>query len=231
LHAADIARELGMDVLVPPSPGVLCAMGVLTKDAQIDVSQTHVLRQSATGLGGKMGDIFAALERRATEIIRRGRLSPVRVTFDRVVEARYVGQNFELTVPVELDEQRGVATDSVRTCFDAAHKRFYGYDQPSKEMEIVTFRLRASIPGPKLDLATHSRGRRPGALVPIGRRRVAFEASETRVDCPVFDRSQLMPGEELDGPAIIEQMDTTTLLPPDFHAAVDPVGNLLLTRR
>jgi len=95
----------------------------------------------------------------------------------------------------------------------------------------VTFRLRASMPGPKLDLATHSSGRRLGALVPIGRRRVAFEASETRIDCPVFDRSQLMAGEELDGPAIIEQMDTTTLLPPDFHAAADPVGNLLLTRR
>jgi N-methylhydantoinase A len=231
LHAADIARELGMDVLVPLSPGVLCAMGVLTKDAQIDVSQTRILRQSATGLGEKMGNIFAALERRATEIIRRGRLSPVRVTFDRAVEARYVGQNFELTVPVALDEAREVATDSVRRSFDATHRRFYSYDQPSKEMEIVTFRLRASMPGPRLELANHSNGRRVGALVPIGRRGVAFDAPETRIDCPVFDRSHLVPGEELDGPAIIEQMDTTTLLPPDFHAAVDPVGNLLLTRR
>jgi len=220
-----------MGVLVPPSPGVLCAMGVLTKDAQIDVSQTRILRESAAGLGEKMGDIFDALERRAMEIIRRGRLSPARVTFDRSVEARYVGQNFELTVRVALDEQRKVATDSVRKGFDATHKRFYGYDQPSKEMEIVTFRLRASMPGPKLDLAKHSSGDRRSALASIGRRRVAFEASETRIDCPVFDRSQLMPGEELDGPAIIEQMDTTTLLPPDFHAAVDPVGNLLLTRR
>jgi len=182
-------------------------------------------------LGEKMGDIFDALERRAMEIIRRGRLSSARVTFDRSVEARYVGQNFELTVRVALDEQRKVATDSVRKVFDATHKRFYGYDQPSKEMEIVTFRLRASMPGPKLDLAKHSSGDRRSALASIGRRRVAFEASETRIDCPVFDRSQLMPGEELDGPAIIEQMDTTTLLPPDFHAAVDPVGNLLLTRR
>src|SRR5207247_744266 len=177
-----LGGALGND---PPSPGVLCAMGVLTKDAQIDVSQTRILRQGATGLGEQMGDIFAALERRAMEIIRRGRLSPARVTFARSVEARYVGQNFELTVPVALDEQREVATASVRTCFDAAHRRFSGYDQPSKEMELVTFRLRASMPGPKLDLATHSSGRRLGALVPIGRRRVVFEASEAPIDCPV----------------------------------------------
>jgi len=230
LHAADIARELGMDVLVPMSPGVLCAMGVLTKDAQIDVSQTRILRQSAPGFDETAADLFAELERRALKIIQRSRLSSACVTFDRAVEARYVGQNFELTIPVALDAQGQVAVDELRACFDAAHRRFYGYDQTSKEMEIVTFRLRASMPGPKVDLATRSSGRRRGLLKPIGRRRVAFEASETRIDCSIFDRAHLVPGDKIDGPAIIDQMDTTTLLPPDYHAVVDPVGNLLLTR-
>ena len=231
LHAADIARDLGMDVLVPVSPGVLCAMGILTKDAQIDVSQTRILRQTATGFDEMMANVFAELERRAMKIIQRGRLSSARVTFDCAVEARYVGQNFELSIPVEMDAHGQIAGDALRARFDATHRRFYGYDQPAQEMELVTFRLRASMPGPRVDLATHSSGHRRGLLKPTGRRRVAFEVAETRIDCSIFDRAQLVPGDEIDGPAIIEQMDTTTLLPPDFHAEVDPVGNLRLTRR
>jgi len=231
LHAADIARELGMDVLVPQSPGVLCAMGVLTKDAQIDVSQTRILRQSAAHSGDEISDTFASLERRAMEIIGRNRLSAARVTFECAVEARYVGQNFELSVPVATDERGKNATDSIRSLFDGEHRRFYGYDQPSKEMEIVTFRLRASMPGPDVDLARRPVSRRRGPLAPIGRRRIIFEPAATGIECPIFARSDLMPGDEISGGAVIEQMDTTTLLPPDFRTVVDRAGNLLLTHR
>lgn len=222
LHAADVARELGMNVLVPGSPGVLCAMGVLTKDMQIDVSQTRIVRESATALRAIAADVFDALEARAMEMIRRGRLSAMHVTFDRAAEVRYVGQNFELTILVELDAHGHVAVDAMRECFDVTHRRLYGYDQPSKEMELITFRLRASMPGPRIDVAMPANGKRVVPLAPIGRRRVAFDASARRIDCPIFDRSQLVSGDALDGPAIIEQMDTTTLLPPDFRAAVDP---------
>ena len=107
----------------------------------------------------------------------------------------------------------------------------YGYGQPSKEMELVTFRLRASMPGPEVDLAKQPITRRRGLLAPIGRRRIVFEHGATAIDCPIFNRSDLMPGDEIDGGAIIEQMDTTTLLPTDFRAAVDRAGNLLLSRR
>ncbi len=231
LHAADVARELGMDVLVPASPGVLCAMGVLAKQTRIDVSQTRIVRESDSQSLEAIADVFHSLERRAMDIIRRGRLSPAGLTFHRTVDARYVGQNFELPISVAFDARGRAATEAMRTTFDATHRRFYGYDQPSKEMELVTFRVKAAMPGARIDIASHASGRRRAAPAPSAFRHVAFDASGTRIDCPIFDRSGLVPGDSLDGPAIIEQMDTTTLLPPDFRAVADAVGNLLLTRR
>jgi N-methylhydantoinase A len=173
----------------------------------------------------------AELERRALETLRRGRLSTAHVTFSHSVEARYVGQNFELNVPIPSAGDGATRLDAIRASFDAAHRRFYGYDQPSKEIELVTFRLRASMPGPKVDLTKMPTTSRAGALTAAGQRSVVFAAGTLPVECPIFDRLRLLPGDVLEGPAIVEQMDTTTLLPPDFKAAVDLFGNLLLTRR
>jgi N-methylhydantoinase A len=231
LHAAEVARELEMKVLIPLSPGVLCAMGVLTKEAQLDLSQTRLLRQSMPALDAKISEMCAELERRALETLRRGRLSTAHVTFSHSVEARYVGQNFELNVPIPSAGDGATRLDAIRASFDAAHRRFYGYDQPSKEIELVTFRLRASMPGPKVDLTKMPTTSRAGALTAAGQRSVVFAAGTLPVECPIFDRLRLLPGDVLEGPAIVEQMDTTTLLPPDFKAAVDLFGNLLLTRR
>jgi N-methylhydantoinase A len=220
-----------MDVMVPPSPGVLCAMGVLTKDMQIDVSQTCVFRESDANLTDNVARVFDALERRARDVIRRGRISGESLAFNRSVEARYVGQNFELAVPVATDAHGRLLTGSIRPGFDAMHQRLYGYGQPSKELEFVTFRLRASMPGPKVDVATQTTTRRGAALRPLAHREVLFDSARRRVDCPIFDRSHLIAGDEIAGPAIIEQMDTTTVLPPDFRASVDTLGDLLLRRR
>jgi N-methylhydantoinase A len=230
LHAADVARELDMEVIIPSSPGVLCAMGVLTKEAQIDVSRTRILRESTDGLAAEVEAVFAELERRVAEMLRRGRLGTDGLSMNRSVEARYVGQNHELNVPLADGLGGAAAVAAVRTGFDAAHRRFYGYDQPTKELELVTFRLRATMPGPKVDLQRAAMAPRTGGLRPSGGRDVIFGAADAPVECPVFDRAQLRPGDEIAGAAIIEQMDTTTLLPPDFRATVDAASNLLLRR-
>jgi N-methylhydantoinase A len=230
LHAADVARELDMEVIIPSSPGVLCAMGVLTKEAQVDVSRTRILRESTAGLTAEVDAVFADLERRVAEMLRRGRLGADGLSMRRSVEARYVGQNHELNVPLPDGLSGAAAVAAVRLGFDAAHRRLYGYDQPTKELELVTFRLRATMPGPKVDLRRTAVSQRSGALRPSGRRDVIFGAADAPIECPVLDRAQLRPGDEIAGAAIIEQMDTTTLLPPDFRATVDPAGNLLLRR-
>jgi N-methylhydantoinase A len=230
LHAADVARELGMKVLIPRSPGVLCAMGVLAKDTMTEFSRTRILTEHQDGLEAQVEEIFAELESRALTTMGRTRSNSESLRLERFVEARYVGQNFELTVGVPPRADQPPLMRALRRGFDAAHHRYYGYDQPEKEIELVTFRVRASQPGPQLDLLRVPTGARTGGLAASGTRRAIFAASGSAIDCPIFERSHLVPGDALEGPAIVEQMDTTTVLPPDFGATVDEFGNLLLKR-
>jgi N-methylhydantoinase A len=228
LHAAAVAQDLDMSVLVPQSPGVLCATGVLAKDVQIDSSRTRLLRQSHPDAAQQIGEIFAELHRRAVDTLRANGLGDSGLVIERSVDARYVGQNFELRVPLEGDALAGQAMDAVKAGFDLAHEQFYGFAQAQQEVECVTFRLRASLPVPRPELSGPAPEERSEVLQPRSRREVFFDESDGFVDCAVYARADLRPGDVLDGPAIVEQMDTTTVLPPQFRARVDAVSNLRL---
>jgi N-methylhydantoinase A len=221
LHAAEVARELRMRVLVPTSPGVLCAMGVLTKDVQVDLGQTRLLRLSAPGTPEAADALFAALAARAKALLG----ADARLSLEYSVDARYVGQNFEL--PVMLPSVAQLAA-TVRAGFDAEHRRLYGYDQPEKEIEIVTLRLRASVPArTALSKAPPSAARGEAPLA-VGRRRVHFADHGGFVECPIYERESLQPAHQLRGPLIVEQMDTTSVVPPDWVCTVDQRLNLIL---
>jgi N-methylhydantoinase A len=228
LHAAAVAEDLEMAVLVPESPGVLCATGVLAKDIQIDLSRTRLTRETDAKGAETLRAIFDELENRARETFRSNGLGVENVMIERSVDARYVGQNFELRVPLAADDLGAPAMDAVKAGFDAAHEQFYGYRQPEQEAECVTFRLRASLPVPRPELAGQAAAERSGSLTAQATRKVFFESAGGFVDCPVYARRDLRPGDTLDGPAIVEQMDTTTVLPLDFTAEVDAVSNLRL---
>lgn len=226
LHAAAVARELGMAVLVPPSPGVLCAMGVLTKDVQIDLSQTRICRLAEAS--GAIEALFGELAARAERTFIKNGFATAGLELERAVDARYVGQNFELTVVLPAAASGPAAADAIRRGFDAAHKRMYGYDQPEKEIELVTFRVRAALPARVPDLRPSVTGR-SGALAPMALRRTFFEPAGF-VDCPVYGRDALVAGDRIEGPVILEQMDTTTVVPPDFCCEVDDALNLRLKK-
>ena len=230
LHAADVARELGMAVLVPESPGVLCAMGVLTKDVQLDFSQTRIVLSTATGVTDEVDRIYSGLEDRALDALDRGGLDARGLVVERGLDARYVGQNFELPVPVPAGPVDTAALRSADEAFHDVHRRMYGYDQRDKEIEFVTFRIAARLPVARPELRSERRTARRGGPDAATRRPVFFEAAGGFVDCPVYDREGLDEGDRLEGPAVIEQMDTTTVLPPDFRLDVDDLRNLHLTR-
>ena len=231
LHAAEVARELNMTVLVPPGPGVLCAMGVLTKDIQLDLSQTRLIRDAALTAADDVNGIFESLERRAIDNYARHKIELSGLTIERTVDARYVGQNFELSAPVAGGAVSAATLAAVRTSFNAAHKRLYGYDQPGQQIELITFRIKALLPVPKPGLAPVARAARGTRSGPRKTRQAFFATIQQFVDCPVYDRTELAEGEELAGPAIVEQMDTTTVIPPDFSAIADRWGNLILRCR
>jgi len=230
LHAAAVAEDLEMAVLVPESPGVLCATGVLAKDIQIDLSRTRLTRQTDAVAAEAFRRIFDELEERAMETFRSNGLGLDGVMIERSVDARYIGQNFELRVPIMSNDLGARSMDAVKAGFDAAHEQFYGYRQQDQETECVTFRLRASLPVPRPELVGEVSGGRTEALAPRTTRSVFFEQAAGFLECPVYARNDLRPGDMLKGPAIVEQMDTTTVLPPGFTAKVDAVCNLRLGR-
>ena len=230
VQAAAVARELNMKVLVPPGPGVMCAMGVLTKDIQLDVSRTRLTRSSLPAAAETVSATFGDLEARVVDTFRGNRLPVDGLVIERTVDARYAGQNFELSVAVPPGTLAGDSISAIRTNFGAAHKRLYGYEHPNQDVEMVTFRVKAMLPVAKPALVRAASSSTGGAPPITGMRSTYFETVDRFVDCPVFDRAALSSGTVITGPAIIEQMDTTTVIPPDLRCECDEWGNLILSQ-
>jgi N-methylhydantoinase A len=142
-----------------------------------------------------------------------------------VLDARYVGQNFELALGLGAAEPLP-SPDAIKQRFFAEHERAYGFHNPADPIEIVNFRLIAV--GELRQPATRpGEARKTGKAEPASLRQVWF-APDAAQDTPVYDRATLLPGDTIAGPAVIEQLDSTTLLFPGDRAAVDPYLNLIV---
>ena len=226
VHAASVARQLGIRaVLVPQAPGVLCAMGVLVKDVQMDFSRTRVCSERSPACSAAVHDVYRELE------------SHARAAFDgnsslvlaRSADVRYLGQNHELTVDVPGGTFDAPSLAAVKENFHAAHQELFGYASRDKLLELVTFRVKASVP---VERGNFNAGVEVGArtIAPRTHRKVYFDETGF-VDCAVYERTTLRPRDTIEGPAIVEQMDATTVIPPDFTGRVDEHGNLMLALR
>ena len=227
LHAADVAAECGIRrVLVPVEPGTLCARGILLSDISLDLVRSEIIE--AVGRNWpRIEGYFTGMARDGAAWLDSERVADDRRRFERVIDARYKGQNHEVQVRVDMAAPgQAVSLPSLPgflAGFAAAHRREYGYDIPDRAVEVVNCRLKAvgHIDRPNTRFAGGS-----GPLQPKGRREVLFEQgwSET----PVYERSGLAVGATLPGPAVIDEMSATTLIPPGWTMRVDPVGNLIL---
>jgi N-methylhydantoinase A len=144
---------------------------------------------------------------------------------DIVLDARYVGQNFELAIGLGSADPLPSAND-IQERFFIEHERAYGFHNPADRIEIVNFRLLA-VGRLRQPTSTASKPRRDQGAKAGGRRKVWF-SYENAQDTPVYDRAELMSGDAIEGPAVIEQLDSTTLLFPCDRATVDPHLNLIV---
>jgi N-methylhydantoinase A len=169
--------------------------------------------------------LFAALERRALEDFRReGFTEAPRLV--RSIDMRYVGQNWELTVAMPGGELTRADFEQAAETFGEEHERFYGYSIPGEELELLTFNVAAVGTRHTVELPRIETGSLPD---PIARRPVIFTAEDGPVETAVYRRESLPAGVELEGPAIVGQVDATTLLPPGAVARIDEHANLLIT--
>jgi N-methylhydantoinase A len=229
LHAGALARELGIPkIIVPPGPGILCAMGLLVEELRTDLVRTWVGRLVPDSLD-LLEQGFRALEVEAAGWLERERVPAERRRLSRWLDLRYEGQNYELLVPAP-DEIRGNhSLDALRRRFLEAHEETYGFAAEDEPIQVVNLRLLARGLPTHAEIPRQERGGTDTGPAPIGVRTVDFVEAGGTLDCPVYDRRLLVVGHRLAGPAIIEQFDSTTLLHPEQETLVDELGCLVIT--
>jgi N-methylhydantoinase A len=228
LHAARLAKDLEIGrILVPRNPGILCAMGLLLADLRADFATTR-LRELGTAALVDIESSFADLSRRAEAWFDSEGISPAARRITRTVDMRYAGQNYELPVALPDGPIAGATLDALAEGFAAAHKRMYGFIAEEDPVQLVTFRVEAAGLVRKAAFQPRPEHAADASAAIIGRRDVWLPEDGGFVPCPIFDREKLDASNRIAGPAIVEQMDATTLILPGMIARVDPYLNLIL---
>jgi N-methylhydantoinase A len=222
-HAFLFAREVGIrTILIPPSPGTLCALGCIVADLRSDF--VHALHRTDRDLGdAALEDAFADLEARGREWLAAERAQGIHLESSYVLcsaDMRYAGQAFEIEVGIPPQTRGQVAAAVAR--FHAQYHELFGVSDPEAPVDVVN--LRATVVGVTTkitDLAAPG-----GAAARPQETRPVFWDGRT-LDAAVVDRASLRPGDRLTGPAVIEQYDTTVFVPPGCGVRADAAGNLI----
>ena len=220
VHAASLMARLDMAaVLVPPNPGVFSACGLLFADAVRDYSQT-VFKRIAARSGEKFTRLFAPMMQRAERALAQAGVGKAGPIFAMSADMRYVGQSFELNVRMQSD---------LEDAFHRAHEAEYGYCDRKRPVEIVTVRLRVTVPAHALRIAPKPYvPRRTGKNAVAGRQRMRWNGKWH--NATLYDRRLLAPGNKLSGPAIVTEYSATTVVPPGFRCKVDGFENLIMEK-
>ncbi len=230
LQAGLIADVLGIaTILVPPSPGTTSAFGLQVVDLKHDYVQTLVQREDALDVRA-VARVFAALEAGGARDLARDGVPPARRRFARAVDMRYLGEAQEMEIPLPAGP---LTAEALRRAIGRFHRDYfalfrYGY-QDHTPVELVNFRLAAIGRMPRPSLPRIPRGGRGAAAAARGTRRTYFKGLGHRT-CGIYTRDLLVAGNAIQGPAIIEDFGSTTLVLPGQHVRVDPFGILVITR-
>lgn len=225
IHAAGVARTLGIkQVLVPPAPGVFSALGLLRAEIEHHSARTVLI---ATGGATDMTPVEAALEEMRTDLLARVReegFDEASAEFARSADLRYRGQSSELTVPIPSGPLTQAALRSIEERFEQEFEQTYGHRGDTKAFELVTVRLVMRVPR-AVEHGTQWVSEHSG---PDAQRPVYFGPEHGQLDAAVLSRKSLGRAPR-PGPALIQEYDTTIVVPPGCAAAVDAHGNVILT--
>lgn len=228
LHACDLADTLGIPrIFLPPSPGVLSALGLLMADIVYESSQALLINADRlVAHPFTLQEAISALEKLATAVLaKEGITEP---TLEMFLDIRYRGQSYELTVSLAQPATSAAVQQAVDE-FHAAHAVRYGYAMHDEIVEIVTLRLRGTGPGVELHLPHEPLGLPEPDVAQMGTKPVWFRPDSPHTST-CYDRARLRPGHRFDGPAMVFQFDTTTVVAPGWTAFVDSLHNLWLAR-
>jgi N-methylhydantoinase A len=222
LHAASVMRSLGMPAaIIPPHPGLLSALGLLGAHIRHD----HVVPLLAIEGSMSQATIDEAFDELATQVraaLEDDGVPPQDHRFEHSLDIRYLGQDHALPVAAGAGE----ALPEVIARFHEQHARTFGHAAPEVTTEVVSARIAGvglrTMPELAPALATD-----PGSA--YATRPVTFDSAHGAVEAAIYRRAELAAGQEFAGPAIVEQLDTTTVIPPDCRVTVHPSGSLIVS--
>ncbi len=217
LHCAELARALSIPrVLVPRNPGLLSALGLVVADRVKELSLTVMLEEEELS-GETLRELYSLLEERILKEFEEEGFGG-EILLERLVDVRYRGQSYEITVPL---------LPNFRENFEREHRRLYGYVHENRPLEVVNLRLRATGTEEKPVLPKIEKGdKEPSSEALVGKREVLWKGE--RISFSLIDREKLRAGNRIDFPAIVLEYSSTTLIPPDCRAEVDDYGNIII---
>ena len=230
LHARDVALSLGMkEIVVPAAPGIVCAQGLVVSELKEDFVLSERVPLDAQGTQSLEANL-SQLAQRATAWFDAEDVSEAARHAELSIDARYVGQNFELTVGIgqrsRLSELEITAPEAIRQLFEQAHEQAYGYASSTDPVEVVNLRLSARAP--MYEEPASSKGASEDASEPAYEERLVYFDAESPATAKVYQRTDLKEGQQVVGPAIIEQLDTTTPIYPGDTCRVTAHGHLII---
>ena len=225
LHASAVAREIGMrEIVVPLAPGHFSAIGMLHADLRYDYVRTWFARLAEAPLDEIEG-LYAEMEAQGREAVAATGAQIEAVVVGRAADMRYVGQEHAVTVDLAAELFAAGDRDTIKRRFDEVHAVRYGTSAPDEPAELVSLRTTVSglLPKPPM---VQSLDRGSADPAPLETRRIYFSETGDFVATPVYRRADLGAGAAIEGPAVIEEEASTTLLLPGDRLGVDEHGNL-----
>jgi N-methylhydantoinase A len=228
LHAGRLAEKLGVaKVVVPVGASVGSAIGFLRAPVAFEVVRS--LRVALSRFDpAQVNALLDASAARAREVVRQA-VAQGALTIRRSVDARYIGQGFDLTLVLPEGDLKAADAQRLRAQFERLYQTVYGVTMPDQDVELVTWSVTASSPTDTPE--PHQQVVRRAASSAHSRRSVYEPALGRMADFAVYRRDDLAPGDELGGPALIEEAQTTTVVPASFTAYIDSVGTIVMERR
>ncbi len=224
VHACGVAERLGIrSIVFPIGAGVASSFGFLLAPVAFDFVRTHMGRLTELKIE-EIASLYRDMEETGAATLRDAGVPPDRIRFLRAADLRYAGQGSEVTCPIPPGDLPADLVDAFRASFEDAYRRLYGRTCPGVPVEAVNWRLRATGPRPEAPSLFAPPSSGPALK---GRRPVCFREEEGHVPCPVYDRYALSPGFDLRGPAVIEERESTVVLPPSWSGRVDDYGSLV----
>lgn len=222
MHAVPVADELGIDhVLIPPNPGNACAMGLLTSDLQHDYVRTYVTEVHEADVG-KIHSLVKEMGFEGRKQLRTEGLEDDHINIRCSADMRYLGQSFQLEVPITED----VSLQEMEAAFNECYQNIYGYNRLDKPIELVYLRV-VAVGVVDKPLPSAERGSSSTASN-CEKRDIYFDGSFH--SCNIYQRSELKIGEKINGPMVIQEYGSTNVISPGWQASADEFGNLHIRR-